>query len=51
MITDTFFFRNKNYPQETDTIDTLDFETMAEVIKGGVPYPMGALELDRAADF
>lgn len=34
MITDTSFFRNKNYHQETDTIDTLDFETMAEVIKG-----------------
>ncbi len=34
MITDTSFFRNKNYHQETDTIDTLDFEKMAEVVKG-----------------
>ncbi len=34
MITDTSFFRNKNYHQETDTIDTLDFERMSEVIKG-----------------
>lgn len=34
MITDTSFFRNKNYHQETDTIDTLDFERMAEVVKG-----------------
>ena len=34
MITDTSFFRNKNYHQETDTIDTLDFDKMAEVIKG-----------------
>ncbi len=34
MITDTSFFRNRNYHQETDTIDTLDFESMAEVVKG-----------------
>ncbi len=34
MVTDTSFFRNKNYHQETDTIDTLNFESMAEVIKG-----------------
>ena len=34
MITDTSFFRNKNYHQETDTIDTLNFEAMAEVVKG-----------------
>ena len=34
MITDTAFYRNKNYHQTTDTIDTLDFEKMAEVIKG-----------------
>jgi Zn-dependent M28 family amino/carboxypeptidase len=34
MITDTSFFRNRNYHQETDTIDTLDFEQMAELIKG-----------------
>ncbi len=34
MITDTSFFRNRNYHQETDSIDTLDFEQMAEVVKG-----------------
>jgi hypothetical protein len=34
MVTDTSFFRNKNYHQETDTIETLDFESMAEVVKG-----------------
>ena len=34
MITDTSFFRNKNYHQETDTIDTLNFDSMAEVVKG-----------------
>ncbi len=34
MITDTSFFRNKHYHQETDTIDTLNFESMAKVVKG-----------------
>lgn len=34
MITDTSFFRNRNYHLETDTIDTLHFEQMAEVVKG-----------------
>ena len=34
MITDTSFFRNRHYHQETDTIDTLRFEQMAEVVKG-----------------
>ena len=34
MVTDTSFFRNRNYHQEEDTIDTLDFESMAEVVKG-----------------
>jgi Zn-dependent M28 family amino/carboxypeptidase len=34
MITDTSFFRNRNYHQETDTIDTLDFDRMTEVVKG-----------------
>jgi Zn-dependent M28 family amino/carboxypeptidase len=34
MITDTSFFRNRHYHQETDTIDTLDFDRMAEVVKG-----------------
>jgi hypothetical protein len=34
MITDTSFFRNQNYHQSTDTIDTLDFDKMTEVVKG-----------------
>jgi Zn-dependent M28 family amino/carboxypeptidase len=34
MVTDTSFFRNKHYHQETDTIDTLNFESMSEVVKG-----------------
>ena len=34
MITDTSFFRNTNYHLETDTINTLDFESMAQVVKG-----------------
>jgi hypothetical protein len=32
MVTDTAFFRNENYHKETDTIDTLDFEVMADVV-------------------
>ncbi len=34
MITDTAFFRNKNYHRETDTIDTLDFYSMTQIVKG-----------------
>ena len=34
MITDTSFFRNPNYHQKTDTIETLDFDKMQEVVKG-----------------
>ncbi|MCK4464670.1 MAG: M28 family peptidase [Bacteroidales bacterium] len=34
MINDTSFFRNPNYHSETDTIDTLNFEKMGEVVKG-----------------
>lgn len=34
MITNTAFFRNENYHQPTDTPDTLDYERMAEVVKG-----------------
>ena len=34
MITDTAFYRNPNYHTEKDTIDTLDFDKMAEVVKG-----------------
>ena len=32
MITNTAFFRNKNYHQPTDTMDTLDIRRMGEVI-------------------
>ena len=34
MITDSAFYRNKNYHKPSDTADTLDFDRMAEVIKG-----------------
>jgi Zn-dependent M28 family amino/carboxypeptidase len=32
MVTDTAFFRNENYHRETDTIDTLNFKVMADVV-------------------
>ncbi len=34
MITDSAFYRNKNYHKPSDTVDTLDYDRMAEVIKG-----------------
>jgi Zn-dependent M28 family amino/carboxypeptidase len=34
MITDTAFFRNPNYHRESDTLATLNFAKMAEVVKG-----------------
>lgn len=34
MITDTAFFRNKNYHESTDTIETLDMEKIAQVVDG-----------------
>lgn len=34
MITDTSFFRNRNYHKPTDTPDTLDYNRMAEVVEG-----------------
>jgi hypothetical protein len=34
MINDTAFYRNPYYHSITDEIETLDFEKMAEVIKG-----------------
>ncbi|QFR39784.1 hypothetical protein A9Q91_04980 [Candidatus Gracilibacteria bacterium 28_42_T64] len=34
MITDTSFLRNKYYHTLEDTIDTLDFTKMKEVVKG-----------------
>ncbi len=33
MVTDTAFYRNVNYHQVTDTIETLDFTSMAEVVR------------------
>ncbi|WP_255813049.1 hypothetical protein [Chryseobacterium sp. MA9] len=32
MITDTSFFRNKNYHETTDTLETLDTKRMTKVI-------------------
>jgi Zn-dependent M28 family amino/carboxypeptidase len=34
MINDTSFLRNPHYHKKSDTIDTLDFKKMAEVVKG-----------------
>lgn len=34
MITDTAFYRNKNYHEPTDTMETLDIKRMAKVIDG-----------------
>jgi Peptidase family M28 len=34
MITDTAFYRNKNYHEKTDTMETLDLNRMAKVIDG-----------------
>lgn len=34
MITNTSFYRNPHYHQDSDTIDTLDFAKMAEVVQG-----------------
>ena len=45
MITDTAFFRNINYHIIYDMIDTLDFEKMAEVVKG-----LGYFLLDNYSD-
>jgi Zn-dependent M28 family amino/carboxypeptidase len=33
MVTDTAFFRNPNYHLPSDTMDTLDFTLMAELVK------------------
>lgn len=37
MITDTSFYRNKNYHKKTDTPDTLNYQKMSEVVKGLLP--------------
>ncbi len=34
MVTDTAFFRNRNYHERSDTMDTLSFPKMREVVKG-----------------
>ena len=34
MVTDTSYYRNRHYHQETDTIDTLNFDAMSEVVRG-----------------
>ena len=34
MITDTAFYRNPNYHQPSDVIETLDFVKMQAVVKG-----------------
>lgn len=34
MVTDTAFYRNSNYHTKEDTCETLDYESMAEVVKG-----------------
>ncbi len=34
MVTDTSFYRNPNYHSQTDTLDTLDFDAIGEVVKG-----------------
>jgi len=34
MVTDTAFYRNPNYHLPSDTADTLDYERLAEVVKG-----------------
>ena len=34
MITDTAFYRNANYHEKSDTLETLDIDKMAEVVKG-----------------
>ena len=33
MVTDTAFFRNPNYHLASDTIDTLDFTFMAQLVR------------------
>lgn len=41
MITDTAFYRNKNYHESTDTMETLDVYRMAKVIDGVVNTLIG----------
>ena len=41
MLTDTSFLRNSHYHQASDTIDTLDFDRMAEVVNGAYTAIIG----------
>jgi hypothetical protein len=63
MVTDTAMFRNENYHRETDTIETINFEVMANVVAslfaavvhlGGcyppAPHSSPCLRLRRKAD-
>ena len=34
MVTDTAWFRNANYHQPSDLVETLDLEFMAELVRG-----------------
>ncbi|NNE56344.1 MAG: hypothetical protein HKN32_10005, partial [Flavobacteriales bacterium] len=34
MITNTAFYRNRNYHEATDTPETLDYDRMAQVVDG-----------------
>jgi len=38
MLTDTAFFRNKNYHEHSDTVETLDFHKMEQISLGLVHY-------------
>ncbi|HEX8545902.1 MAG TPA: M28 family peptidase [Cytophagaceae bacterium] len=41
MINDTAFLRNPHYHEKSDTIETLDFDKMAEVVKGAFAAVVG----------
>ena len=47
MVTDTAFFRNPNYHLASDTIDTLDFTFMAQLVKS---LELALLELPTVSD-
>jgi Zn-dependent M28 family amino/carboxypeptidase len=46
IVTDTAFFRNPNYHLPSDTIDTLDFDFMAQLVKS---LELALLELPPAS--
>ncbi len=41
MLTDSAFYRNRNYHTEQDTPDRLDYKRMAQVVEALVPVVMG----------